>query len=44
VLRFKGMRFEPMGETSNPDIPYTSSIADYIARFLEQQFTTPDQR
>lgn len=36
--RFKGMRFEPMGATSNPDIPEASSIVDYIARYLELQF------
>ena len=39
VRRFKGMRFEPMGPTSNPDIPEASSIIDYIARYMEQQFT-----
>jgi ribonucleoside-diphosphate reductase alpha chain len=38
VRRFKGMRFEPMGSTSNPDIPETSSIIDYIARYLELHF------
>ncbi len=35
VSRFKGMRFEPLGMTSNPDIPEASSIVDYIARYLE---------
>lgn len=35
VVRFKGMRFEPMGATSNPDIPECSSIVDYVARYLE---------
>jgi hypothetical protein len=35
VVRFKGMRFEPMGPTSNPDIPECSSIVDYVARYLE---------
>jgi ribonucleoside-diphosphate reductase alpha chain len=39
VARFKGMRFEPMGTTSNPEIPECSSIVDYIARFLELHFT-----
>jgi ribonucleoside-diphosphate reductase alpha chain len=39
VARFKGMRFEPMGDTSNPLIPEASSIPDYIARFLELEFT-----
>lgn len=36
--RFKGMRFEPMGQTSNPDIPESQSIIDYIARYLELEF------
>ena len=38
VGRFKGMRFEPMGPTSNPDIPEASSIIDYVARYLEREF------
>ncbi len=38
VARFKGMRFEPMGQTNNPDIPEASSIVDYVARYLELEF------
>ena len=38
VVRFRGMRFEPMGQTSNPDIPECSSIVDYVARYLEVNF------
>lgn len=38
TLRFKGMRFEPMGQTSNPDIPQAESIVDYIAMYLEHEF------
>ena len=38
VARFKGMRFEPMGATSNPDIPEALSIVDYVARYLEIHF------
>lgn len=38
VLRFKGMRFEPMGPTSNPEIPEASSIVDYVAKYLELHF------
>lgn len=38
VVRFKGMRFEPMGPTNNPDIPEASSIVDYVARYLEIHF------
>ena len=42
VSRFKGMRFEPSGTTSNADIPEVSSILDYIARYLELHFGKPD--
>jgi ribonucleoside-diphosphate reductase alpha chain len=38
VKRFKGMRFEPMGMTNNPDIPEAQSIVDYVARYLELHF------
>lgn len=38
VARFKGMRFEPMGSTSNPQIPEAMSIIDYVARYLELHF------
>ena len=38
VLRFKGMRFDPMGPTTNPDIPEAKSIMDYTARYLELHF------
>jgi len=36
--RFRGMRFEPMGATSNPEIPECSSILDYVARYLQFEF------
>ncbi len=36
--RFRGMRFEPMGLTSNPEIPEASSILDYVARYLQVHF------
>ena len=38
VARFKGMRFEPMGPTNNPDIPEAQSVIDYVARYLEHEF------
>ena len=38
VERFRGMRFEPMGPTSNPKIPQASSILDYVARYIESTF------
>lgn len=44
VVRFKGMRFEPMGATSNPDIPECNSIVDYVARYLELHYGIPVSR
>lgn len=41
VVRFRGMRFDPMGPTSNPEIPEASSIVDYVARYLETHFGAP---
>ncbi|HAC09969.1 MAG: hypothetical protein GY885_05430 [Phycisphaeraceae bacterium] len=38
VERFRGMRFEPMGPTSNPQIPEASSILDYVARYIDLHF------
>ena len=40
VDRFRGMRFEPSGPTSNPEIPEASSILDYVARYLELHFVS----
>lgn len=39
VDRFRGMRFDPMGPTSNPEIPEASSILDYVARYLEIHYS-----
>jgi ribonucleoside-diphosphate reductase alpha chain len=36
--KFKNVRFEPYGFTSNPEIPQASSIVDYIFRWLELKF------
>jgi len=44
VVRFKGMRFEPMGMTGNPEIPEVSSIIDYVARYLDLHFGEPTLR
>ncbi|MBL8763623.1 MAG: hypothetical protein JNM07_05085 [Phycisphaerae bacterium] len=38
IARFKGMRFEPMGATTNPNIPRVLSLVDYVARYLELHF------
>ncbi|NOG54124.1 MAG: hypothetical protein HND57_07310 [Planctomycetes bacterium] len=39
IERFIDMRFEPMGHTTNPDIPEVKSIIDYTARYLRHHFT-----
>ena len=44
VKRFHGMRFEPMGETSNPEIPQAESIVDYIAKYLELHYVDTSRR
>ena len=38
VEKFKGYKFEPSGFTQNEDIRFTSSVVDYLFRWLEAQF------
>jgi len=38
IERFKFFRFEPSGMTENEDLRTAQSIADYVCRWLEQQF------
>lgn len=38
VAKFKHVRFEPMGLTSNREIPFADSIVDYVFRWLELRF------
>ena len=41
--KFIGTRFEPAGRTNDPNIPFASSIIDYIFRWLKARFLdTPD--
>jgi ribonucleoside-diphosphate reductase alpha chain len=42
VGKFKGVHFEPAGLTSNPQIPSATSLVDYIFRWLELRFLTPE--
>lgn len=44
VKKFKDMRFEPSGLTSNEEIPFAKSIIDYIFKFLGQNFLPDDQK
>ncbi len=38
VNKFAHQRFEPMGMTTNRDIPFAKSLVDYIFRWLGMQF------
>ena len=38
VDKFRNMRFDPLGQTSNPNIPYATSILDYVAQYLISEF------
>ncbi len=38
VTKFAHQRFEPMGITSNLDIPFAKSLVDYIFRWMGMQF------
>jgi ribonucleoside-diphosphate reductase alpha chain len=38
AAKFKNVRFEPHGFTSNPEIPQASSLVDYVFRWLELKF------
>ena len=38
VKKFEHQRFEPMGMTTNPDVPFAKSLVDYIFRWMGMQF------
>jgi ribonucleoside-diphosphate reductase alpha chain len=38
VKKFKDLRFEPAGFTSNPEIPFAKSFIDYIFKYLGHKF------
>jgi ribonucleoside-diphosphate reductase alpha chain len=42
VDKFAHVRFEPSGWTGNPQIPYATSIMDYIFRWLALKFLGPE--
>lgn len=44
VNKFAHTRFEPSGATQNPNLPYASSIVDYVFRWLALKFLTPEER
>ena len=44
VVKFKDMRFEPSGITSNQNIPIAKSLMDYIFRYLGMKFLTEEDK
>jgi ribonucleoside-diphosphate reductase alpha chain len=42
VRKFSYMRFEPEGMTSNPEIPFSKSLPDYIMRWVASRFLDTD--
>lgn len=44
VKKFKDMRFEPAGFTSNPDIPTAKSVIDYIFRYIGMKYLNPEDK
>src|SRR4051812_29180145 len=43
VSKFAHMRFEPSGQTNDPDIRVAKSIVDYVFRWMGKRFLTPEQ-
>ena len=41
AAKLEQTRFEPYGATGNPDIPFATSVLDYIFRWLRLHFGTP---
>src|ERR671937_2827853 len=44
VSKFAHMRFEPSGQTNDPDIRIAKSIVDYIFRWMGKKFLSADQQ
>ncbi|GMU40024.1 MAG: vitamin B12-dependent ribonucleoside-diphosphate reductase [Chloroflexota bacterium] len=42
AAKLEQTRFEPYGVTSNPEIPFATSILDYVFRWLRLRFGDPD--
>ena len=43
IQKFRDMRFEPLGATTNEQIPVASSLIDYIVRYLDQHWGDNDE-
>jgi len=43
VDQFKSHRYEPMGQTTNPEIPACVSIIDYVVKWMELRFLKEEE-
>jgi ribonucleoside-diphosphate reductase alpha chain len=39
----RNTRFEPYGPTGNPEIPWATSVVDYVFHWLERKFGIKDE-
>ena len=44
VRKFKDVRFDPAGFTTNPDIPVAKSVTDYVFRYLGMKYLKPEDK
>lgn len=44
VRKFKDVRFDPAGFTTNPDIPLAKSVTDYVFRYLGMKYLKPEDK
>ncbi len=44
VRKFKDVRFDPAGFTTNPDIPTAKSVTDYVFRYLGMKYLKPEDK
>lgn len=44
IRRFEGIKFSPNGVTANTDIPLTTSIIDYVMKWMKRRFLSPEEQ
>ena len=44
VRKFKDVRFDPAGFTTNPEIPMAKSVTDYVFRYLGMKYLKPEDK
>ena len=43
IDKFKGQQFQPNGMTSNPEIRLCTSIIDYVFKWIDREFNSPEK-